>query len=55
MSEFNKLENGSFVDYESAKSFQFDHVTLAPSEWEDYTVEHDVSSKMYLCALLKEN
>ena len=48
MSEYNKLENGSFVDYESAKTFQFDHVNNKPFEWEDYTVEADVASTMYM-------
>jgi len=48
VSEFNRLENGSFVDYESAKSFQFDHVALTPSGWEDYTIDEDVASKMYV-------
>lgn len=53
MSEFNRLENGSFVDYESAKSFQFDHVTLTPSGWEDYAVDGGVASKMYVYMLLE--
>ena len=47
MSEYNKLENDSFVDFESAKSFQFDHVTSKPFEWEDYPVDEDVASTMY--------
>ena len=47
MSDYNKLENGSFVDFESAKTFQFDHVNTKPSEWEDYTVDDHVSSTMY--------
>lgn len=46
MSEYNKLENGSFVDYESAKSFQFDHLNNKPYDWEDYAVESDVVSHM---------
>jgi hypothetical protein len=48
VSEYNRLENGSFVDYESAKSFEFDHVTGKPSGWEDYTVDSHFASTMYL-------
>jgi len=47
VSDYNKLENGSFVDFERAKTFQFDHVNNKPSEWEDYTVDEDVASTMY--------
>jgi hypothetical protein len=47
VSEYNKLENGSFVDYESAKSFEFDHVSNKPSAWEDYPVDLHISSAMY--------
>jgi F-actin capping protein alpha subunit len=47
VSEYNKLENGSFVDYESSKSFQFDHLNNKPYDWEDYALESDVSSQMY--------
>ena len=47
MSDYNKLENERFVDFESAKSFQFDHITCKPSEWEDYTVDDGVASIMY--------
>jgi len=44
VSDFNKLENGSFVDYESCKTFRYDHVTNRPSGWESYPVDEEVSS-----------
>lgn len=47
MSEYNRLESGSFVDYESGKSFEFDHVAGKPSGWENYTVDSHVASTMY--------
>jgi hypothetical protein len=47
VSDYNKRENGSFVDFESAKTFQFDQVNTKPSEWEDYTVDDHVASTMY--------
>jgi len=53
VSEFNKLESGSFVDYESAKSFKFDHVALTPSGWENYAIDEDTASKMYVYMLWK--
>lgn len=53
MSEYNKLEDGSFVDYESGKKFQFDHVNNKPSEWEDYEVESEVASTMYFLQYVK--
>ena len=49
MSQYNKLENGSFIDYERAKTFQFDHITNKPSEWDDYEVDPEVASTMYNC------
>jgi hypothetical protein len=48
VSEFNKLANGSFVDYERAKTFQFDHLNNKAFDWEDYAVEADVASTMYV-------
>lgn len=48
MSEYNRLENGSFVDYESGKSFEFDPVTGKPTAWEEYTVDSHVASTMYV-------
>lgn len=47
MSEYNRLQDGSFVDYESAKKFDFDHVTGKPSGWEDHSVDSHVASTMY--------
>ena len=48
MSEYNRLENGCFVDYESGKSFEFDHVAGKPTAWEEYSVDSHVVSTMYL-------
>ena len=47
MSEYNRLENGRYVDYESAKTFEFDHVGNKAVNWEDYSVESHVSEIMY--------
>jgi len=47
VSDFNRLENGSFVDFESCKTFRYDHVTNKPYGWETYPVDEEVSSIMY--------
>jgi len=44
VSAYNRLQDGSFVDYESAKKFEFDHVTAKPSGWEDHSVDSHVAS-----------
>jgi len=48
VSEYNRLESGAYVDYESAKSFEFDHINNKPISWEDYSVDSEASSTMYV-------
>ena len=55
MSEYNRLEDGSFVDYESGRRFEFDHVAGKPSAWDDYSVDSQVATTMYSSPQLVES
>src|SRR5579871_2665309 len=46
VSEYNRLENGAYVDYGNAKSFEYDHINNKPTSWEDYPVDSEISSTM---------